>query len=346
MTASDEKILVWLPSPMGDAILSTPALRALRKGRCDCHITFLANRTVGDILSPCAFNDAWIDSEGDNVISLGLKLRKRRFDTVILFKNSFSAGLGAFLCGASKRTGYARDGRGLFLTQKLKPLVGADGRYKPVSMIDYYLEITGALGCIADGRGTELVVDEADVLSLSGKLPAVISSDAPLVILVPGGGFGPSKFWLAERFARIADRLVETYNAMVAISVAPNKIEEAIASEICASSNNTLINLAENPLSLGELKALFADAGLVIANDTGPRHIAAALGRNTITLFGPNNPEWTRTDYENEIQISSHAPCAPCDKPTCKQPQHYCMENITVEMVWAAIEKNLGNQNR
>ncbi len=129
MTASDEKILVWLPSPMGDAILSAPALRALRKGRGASHITLLANRTVRDILSPCAFNDAWIDSEEANVISLGLKLRKQRFDTVILFKNSFSAGLGAFLCGASKRAGYARDGRGVFLTQKLKPLVGDDGRY-------------------------------------------------------------------------------------------------------------------------------------------------------------------------------------------------------------------------
>lgn len=346
MTASDEKILVWLPSPMGDAILSAPALRALRKGRGDSHITLLANRTVRDILSPCAFNDAWIDCEEANIVLLGLKLRKHRFDTVILFKNSFSAGLGAFLSGAPKRAGYARDGRGLFLTQKLKPLVGSDGRYKPVSMIDYYLEIVGALGCSADGRHTELAVDEGDVLSLSGKLPAVISSDAPLVILVPGGGFGPSKFWPAERFARIADRLVETYNAMVAISVAPNRIEESIASGICASSENKLINLARNPLSLGELKALFADASLVITNDTGPRHIAAALGRNTITLFGPNNPEWTRADYANEIQLSSPVPCAPCDKPTCKQPQHLCMENITVEMVWDAVEKILGNQGR
>ena len=346
MTASEEKILVWLPSPMGDAILSAPALRALRKGRGDCHITFLANRTVREILSPCAFNDAWIDSESANVILLGLKLRKHRFDTAVLFKNSFSAGLGAFLCGASKRTGYARDGRGLFLTQKLKPLVGADGRYKPVSMIDYYLEITSALGCTAAGRGAELAVDEADVLSLSSKLPAVVSSDAPLVILVPGGGFGPSKFWPAERFAQIADRLSETYKAVVVVSVAPNNIEQAIASEICASSENSLINLAESPLSLGELKAMFAGASLVITNDTGPRHIATALGRNTITLFGPNNPEWTRTDYANEIQLASHVPCAPCDKPTCKQPQHYCMENITVEMVWAAVEKTLGSLNR
>ncbi len=213
-------------------------------------------------------------------------------------------------------------------------------------MIDYYLEIIRDLGCSDDGRHTELAVAQDDVLSLSGKLPAVISSDAPLVILVPGGGFGPSKFWPVEKFARIADRLVETYDAIVAISVAPNKTEEAIASEICASSNNKLINLAENPLSLGELKALFADASLVITNDTGPRHIATALGRNTITLFGPNNPEWTRTDYANEIQLASPVPCAPCDKPTCKQPQHLCMENITVEMVWAAVEKTLGNQDR
>jgi len=338
--------VVWLPSPMGDAILCVPALRALRKGRSGCHITFLANRTVRGILSPCPFNDAWIDIAQASTVSLGLKLRRNRFDTAVLFKNSFSAGLGAFLCGAPKRTGYARDGRSLFLTQKLKPPVDADGRYKPVGMIDYYLEITSALGCATDGRHTELAVDEADIASVWNKLPAPIPSDSPLVILVPGGSFGPSKFWPVERFALIAERLVQTYKATVVVSVAPNRIEQAVASGICALSESRLINLGEIPLSLGELKALFAGASLVITNDTGPRHIATALGRNTITLFGPNNPEWTRTDYENEIQLTGEAPCAPCDKPRCKQPHHLCMENITVEMVWTAVEKFLGNQDR
>ena len=79
----------------------------------------------------------------------------------------------------------------------------------------------------------------------------------------------------------------------------------------------------------------------MITNDTGPRHIAIAFGRRVITLFGPNNPGWTETGSENEIQIIGEAACAPCDKPVCKKSEHLCMEAITVEMVCEAAEKLL-----
>ena len=82
-------------------------------------------------------------------------------------------------------------------------------------------------------------------------------------------------------------------------------------------------------------------ASLVITNDTGPRHIAGALKCKIITLFGPNNPAWTEADYQNEIQLIGKAPCVPCDKPVCKQKEHFCMQAITVEMVCEAAEKLL-----
>jgi heptosyltransferase-2 len=90
------------------------------------------------------------------------------------------------------------------------------------------------------------------------------------------------------------------------------------------------------------LKALIAHAELVIANDTGPRHIAVALRRKIITLFGPNDPTWTQTGYPHEIQIVGHAPCAPCQKPRCRQPTRICMESITTAQVIAAAERLLG----
>ena len=101
------------------------------------------------------------------------------------------------------------------------------------------------------------------------------------------------------------------------LSRTPNEAE--IANDICRSSKNKVYNLAETPLTPGELKALFAKAELVITNDTGPRHIAIALERKVITLFGPNDPVWTRTGYENEIEIIGHAACAPCAKPECSE---------------------------
>ncbi len=108
-----EKILVWLPSPMGDAILCTPALRAIREKFVGARIYFLCNRVVREVLEPCSFNDEWIDSTGRGALSLGLELNRYRFFCAILFKNSFSCGLGAFLSGARRRVGYARDGRSL-----------------------------------------------------------------------------------------------------------------------------------------------------------------------------------------------------------------------------------------
>jgi heptosyltransferase-2 len=85
-------------------------------------------------------------------------------------------------------------------------------------------------------------------------------------------------------------------------------------------------------------------ADLVISNDTGPRHIAIALKRKVITLFGPNDPAWTDTGYENEIKIVGDAPCAPCTKPVCKMSEHLCMQAITVDMVCNAAEKLLKNK--
>jgi hypothetical protein len=117
--------------------------------------------------------------------------------------------------------------------------------------------------------------------------------------------------------------------------------ERRIAEEICNASKNTIINLSERDLSLGGLKALFSAAELVVSNDTGPRHIAIALERKLVTLFGPNDPVWTDSGYENEIQIIGDVPCAPCSKPECEQDEHLCMEAITVEMVCEAAKKLL-----
>lgn len=172
------------------------------------------------------------------------------------------------------------------------------------------------------------------------------AAGGPVVVLVPGGAFGPSKCWPSERFAQTADRLITNYNATVVISVGPDLFEKQIAGEICDSSRHKLINLAERPVNLDELKTLFSRADLVISNDTGPRHIAIALRRKVITLFGPNDPAWTDSDYENEIQIVGNVPCAPCQKPVCKKSRHLCMEAITVEMVCNAAKKLLENSDR
>lgn len=348
MQETGYEILVWLPSPIGDAVISTPALRAIRQHFESSKITFFSNSVVRGILSPSDFADGWLEHRNENPFAVAKMLKGNRFSHVVLFKNSFSSGLAAFLARIPSRIGYARDGRGFLLTEKLYPPKLPNGKFKSLSMIDYYLAIASWLGSDTSDKNLELSVDQHDRDNLKAKLPEIAKSEGPVIVLVPGAAAGPSKRWPGRRFAQTADWLIENYNATVVISVTPNPVERQIAKEICDSHNlkHKLINLASHPISLGELKALLAGADLVISNDTGPRHIAIALRRKIISLLGPNDPAWTDFGYENEIRIIGDVDCAPCDRPICKKSEHLCMQAITVEMVCDAAKRLLENSGQ
>jgi len=331
---------------MGDAILCTPALRTVRKHFSSGKITFYGGAAVREILSPCGFNDVWLEQQGKNPFAAASMLKGHKFDCAVLFKNSFASAITVFLAGIPCRIGYARQGRGFLLTDKLFPPRLPNGKFKPFSMVDYYLEMAKHLGADTNNRTLELSVDPKDSQSLRAKLPGILNSGRPIIIFVPGGAFGLSKCWPAARFAQTAEQLIPDYNAEIIVSVAANREERQIAEEICRLSKYKLVNLAETPISLGELKTLFSAADLVISNDTGPRHIAIALRRKVISFFGPNDPAWTDSGYENEIQIVGTAPCAPCARPKCKETKHLCMEAITVEMVCEAAAKLLGKKQK
>jgi heptosyltransferase-2 len=339
---------------MGDAILCVPALRAIRRRFDSSKITFLGSSVVRQVLSPSSFVDVWLHTNNFGVLALAGLLKKQKFTKAILFKNSFGSALCCFLARIPVRVGYAREGRGILLTERLHPPRLPSGNFKPISMVDYYLAIASSLGADVQDRRIELSIEPKDTETVKTKLPQVFSRRGPLVVLVPGAAAGPSKRWPAERFAKVADRLAADYNATVVLSVAPNPEEKNIAEQIVNAASHKLVNLGETPVSLGELKALYAAADLVIGNDTGPRHIAIALKRKVITLVGPNDPAWTDPGYNDEVFIKGEAPCAPCDKGICREKSHFCMEAITVEMVCRAAanaleakaEKKPDNNNR
>jgi heptosyltransferase-2 len=326
---------------MGDAVLCTPALRAIRQHFKSCQITFFAKPVVRQALSPGSFNDEWLEQQSNNPFAIAGMLKRHKFTYAILFKNSFASALATFLAKIPSRIGYAREGRGFLLTEKLYPPKLPTGKFKPAPMVDYYLKLASALGAKTDDKTLQLSIDSRHEQELYGKLPEIGRPNALLIVIVPGGAFGPSKCWPSINFARTADWLITNYDATVIVSVASDPLEHEIAKQICDASNHTLINLAERALSLGQLKALFSNADLVISNDTGPRHIATAFGRKVISLFGPNDPAWTETGYVNEIQLIGDVPCAPCGKPRCKMSEHLCMQAITVEMVCNAAERLL-----
>jgi heptosyltransferase-2 len=300
---------------------------------------------VREVLSPGTFNDEWIEDKGKNPIAISAQLRQHRFSHAILLKNSFASALAVFLARIPARIGYAREKRGLLLTDSLHPPRLSNGKFEPRAMIDYYLAIARRLGADTSDRSLELPLESKVDKNLLSKLPELAASEGPIVVIVPGGAFGPSKCWPETRYAETADWLITRHGATVVVSVAPTQAERQIARKICDSSKHELTNLADRPLSFNELKALFSMADLVITNDTGPRHIAVAFGRKVVTLFGPNDPAWTDTECESEIQIVGNVPCAPCGSPDCRESQHLCMQSITVEMVCEAATELLdGNR--
>lgn len=339
MNITGRNILVWLPSPLGDAIMCTPALRAIRNKFPNAQISFLASATVRDALSPSNFCDQWIENSKKSPVVKNIK----DHDSAILFKNSFDSAFTVFRAGITERIGYSREFRGMFLTGKIQP-EKQNKTFKPIPAIDYYLHLCRQIGCDVSDRTMELGVSQSDLTYAQNLFSEIIASDKPLIIFVPGGAFGPSKLWKSERFATLADKLVEKYDANIIVSVAPNDTEIRIAKQICrtANSKDRLLNLGDYKLTLGQLKALYSHAALVITNDTGPRHIAVALKRKVISMFGPNNPEWTRSGYPDEIQIQGSGDCVPCDSPICERKTHLCMDSITVEKVFNTACQMLG----
>lgn len=344
---SNNRILVWLPSPLGDAVLSTPALRSIRGAFADSEIYYYAPDSIRQLIEPFEFNDKWVQPYMTKTFAAARLFRSHKFNHAILLKNSFGSAVTVFLAGIESRVGYVREKRGIFINEKLYPAKNADGTYKPNSMIDYYLAIASWLGGETQNRKMHLNTTQEDTNSLYGKIPALAmpARENSVAVIVPGGAFGTSKRWPVERFAAVADYLVEQHQMQVVICAANNPDEKKVAGKIQDAARSTLISLADTPVSLGQLKALFKDAELVITNDTGPRHIAIAFDRKVVTLFGPNDPAWTESEHPKEIKIVGKAHCAPCARPSCKQDEHECMNSITVEMVIEAVEKLLNAEH-
>lgn len=334
---------------MGDAILATPALKRLRSALPNARITCLGNQTVCDILEhlpgtdqllscPQKYAAAW------KMLAAAKWLRTFQFDAVILLPNSFRTALLARLAGIKQRVGYNRDRRGFLLTASLTPLrIGKS--FAPISMLDYYHRLIDRaieyFGRSAESKSPdpnnqlELFTGPDDQRQADRLLEHwKISHTDRYAILVPGGAFGSSKWWPTENFAQLAARL-HHQGFKVILLCAPNETEKRIACDITAKSDVPLYTLHDQNLSLGTIKELIKRAALVVANDTGPCHIAAAFGVPLVTPFGPTDPRWTHTGYDREIRLRVNVDCGPCQKPICAT-DHRCLERITVDQVAAA----------
>ena len=294
--------------------MATPALRALREHCPDSRITYLLRQYVRPVIDGAPWHDRLMVVRSRKVRTptvtgakpvrrrrgLVARLRRRRFDTAVLLPNSFRSALLVSSAGIPRRIGYDRDGRGLLLTDRLLPM-RRKGHYVPVSAVDYYLGLARYLGGAGVDRRLQLFTRPEDDARAQAILrgAGVNGDQRPLVVLNPGAATkGKSKLWPADRFAAVADHLVERYQAIVAVSGAPN--ERPILDSVHRAAKCRILDLPSLGCDLALLKSVLRRCSLLVTNDTGARHIAVGVGAPVISLFGPTDPRWTVLDYDRE----------------------------------------------
>jgi heptosyltransferase-2 len=335
-----DKILIRGTNWIGDAILTLPAVAAIRSTYPDAYIAILAKPLVADVYELFSAVDEVIiyESKLDNpigVFKLAHKLRKKNFDAAILLQNAIEAAIIAFAAGIPLRAGYNSDGRGLLLTHSVK----RTKEIKKVHQTDYYLEMVKALGCASVSREIHLEtkINRLDAQDILQKFIPEINK--AIIGIAPGATYGPAKRWFPDRFAEVANKLDESFS-MQGILLG-GKADGEIAEEVQKLARPNLINLA-GKTTLREAIYLISQCRLFLSNDSGLMHIAGALNIPTVAIFGSTNPVTTAPVGNKSIIVRREISCSPCLKETC--PTDFrCMKQISVEDVFAAAQNLLNN---
>ncbi len=344
-------IAVFLPNWIGDVVMATPALRALRNRYPDAQIVGVLRPYVADVLAGTHFLDEQLfyDPRAREASlgswSLVKRLRERRPEMAVLLTNSLRTGLLAWLSGAPRRIGFVRYGRGMLLTDKLYHL-RAEGKYVPSPVLDDYLRLTYAAGCDQESARMDLgttLDDErgADLVWRQLELPR----GERVVAFNSGGAFGAAKLWPTEYFAELAQRVAESLGYTVLVVCGPS--ERRIADRIVQGADHPRVkSLADAPLSIGLTKACIRRSRLLVSTDSGPRHFAAAFGVPVITLFGPTHIAWSENHFPGSIHLQEDVPCGPCQERVCPLRHHHCMRELTVDRVYTTIAAQLAPQKQ
>ncbi len=341
-------------------------LRSLREGFGESRITYFGRKIALDVLAGNTWADESLVDESRNkprirnFFRTAKRLARCQAEVALLLPNSFRSALLGRFSRATRRVGYGRDGRSWLLTDPLAPQKDAAGKFLPVPMIDYYAKLLRqGLGLEISSRQMELPLGPADLAAAERLLGeagyskntaegdcATQNTATPLVMLNPGASFGTSKLWPADRYAALADMLVEQRGARIIINASPSQAERDLAQQVeQAMTHKPLLNFARLDNSLGLLKGLLSLCDLLVTNDTGARHIAAAMGKAVVTVFGSTDPRWAQIDYPAERIIRVEVPCSPCQQKFCPLPpgpqHHRCMTAISPESVATAATELL-----
>jgi heptosyltransferase-2 len=340
-----KRIALFLPNWVGDVVMATPAVRAVRESFPSADLVAVCKPYVADVIAGAPwFHDVILaDKRGpwrQSFLPVKRKLRVYRPDAAILFPNSFRTALLARLGGCRRVIGFARYGRSFLLSDRLRPKVDERGRLTPSPMLDDYNRLATCLGTHDPGHRMELFTTPADESAAElvwAKF--ALNRYARVVALNPGAAFGAAKHWPTASFAELARLLTQRLNCGVLVLCGPT--EREMARRIVADTRSPhVFSVSDTPLSLGLTKALIRRSDLLITTDSGPRHFAAAFNRPVVSLFGPTHIAWTVTYFEKEVHLQQRVPCGPCQKRVCPL-DHRCMRDLSPAVVFDAATRLL-----
>lgn len=341
-----KRLLVRGPNWIGDAVMSEPALGAVRRLFPQAEVTLLVKPAIAELLAGHpAVDRLFVYEDRGKHAGLGGKwiladeLRRRRFDLAILFQNAFEAALLSFMAGIPRRYGYATDGRGWLLSDPVEKGSRTAQRHQ----VSYYLDLLRPLGVPPVPAEPRLFLTEQEERAMDDRLAGWgIHAGDVLIGLNPGSTYGGAKRWLPERFAEAINRVARDVGppgGRVRVAIVGAKGEEDLGRAIADRLAVPALVLS-GQTTIRELMAVVKRCRLFLTNDTGPMHVAAAFGVPVVAIFGPTDHRTTSPVGPDHAILREPVECAPCLLRECPI-DHRCMTRVTVERVSEAVSHQL-----
>ena len=339
-----DRILVRCQNWIGDVVIATASLRCIRQSFPTSPVSVLAKPWVIPILAHNPHIDEIIEYDGkgmhkgvSGIFRLSRYLRTRGFKVAILLQRAFEAALIAYLSRISVRMGYTTDGRGFLLTHKAR----SSKEEFDVPRLEHDLRMLEGFGILANEKDLCVPVGAAQKSRAEQRLREFgIGMDEPVVGFSPGAVGSLLKRWYPDRFADLASRIRDAYQARILLFGASD--ERELGEEICRrASKPGVVNLAgRTPLE--EAIALIGCCGLFVTNDSGLMHVAAALDVPLVAIFGPTDPRRTAPWSKRYVLVrDAGVDCRGCKMRDCDR-NHRCMHEITVEHAFGGVQEVVG----
>ena len=319
------RILIRSSNWLGDAVMSVPAVRAIKNGRPDAHVTIAAPAKIAPMWKLVPEVDAILPLASNSLLAAVRSIRGRPgFDVAILLPNSLRVALEALLSGVRRRVGYRGHSRSWLLNQVI-PALPPPRRLEHQSV--RYLRIAQRCGAADNKQPT------AKIQIAASNQSSAIDYQPLKIGLCPGAEYGPAKRWLPERFAEAAVRIAA--QAPVQWVLLGTSKDAEVGEQIAAGLGNSCVNRI-GQTTLDQLILALRECRLLLTNDTGTMHLASLLGIPVVAIFGSTEPDLTGPLGDHHIVLRHRVECSPCFLRKC--PIDFrCMKAVAVQQVVDAV---------